>query len=254
MKRQSTVAFSLIELMVILATIALLVALLMPVIGKARESARHAMCLNNLRQIAMLSANYVPMSGGWMPMCRTDPGRGMGMEPWPGQFEAVGLLPPGPDWHHPSTIARCESSPLRQNDYLQHANYAWNIYFGDQVYATAWNDPGWAVRVRVTRVRRPNQIMIVMDGSWREEQSIWPGKELVANVEHQWVEPRSYLYSFAPAGRVPYIHGERWNAAFVDGHVTSLAKSDPNFVDNPAWHPVGKYWTEKWESNSGPWF
>ena len=45
--------FTLIELLVVIAVIAVLTALLVPVLGKAREYGRRAACLGNLRQIQM---------------------------------------------------------------------------------------------------------------------------------------------------------------------------------------------------------
>ncbi len=46
-------AFSLVEILVVIAIIMLLAAILFPVFGRARESARTATCANNLRQIGM---------------------------------------------------------------------------------------------------------------------------------------------------------------------------------------------------------
>lgn len=54
-----TTGFTLIELLVVIAIIAILAAILFPVFAQAREKARQAACMNNLKQIGSATMQYV---------------------------------------------------------------------------------------------------------------------------------------------------------------------------------------------------
>ena len=60
-------AFTLIELLVVMAIISLLAALLLPALGRAKESGRGAACLSNLHQIGIALQLYVQDNHNRLP-------------------------------------------------------------------------------------------------------------------------------------------------------------------------------------------
>jgi len=67
-------AFTLIELLVVISIIALLMAIMMPSLQKARDMAAMKICGNNLRQVLMAIHSYAAESDGYLPHSYTDYG------------------------------------------------------------------------------------------------------------------------------------------------------------------------------------
>lgn len=94
--------FTLIELLVVIAIIAVLMAILMPSLNRAREQARRAVCLNNLRQLTLAWLMYAEANDNMIvsgdagdTMGRNSNGR---MPPWIGRawasdYASGGQLP-----------------------------------------------------------------------------------------------------------------------------------------------------------------
>src|SRR5438552_12006008 len=88
---RSSAGFTLAELLVVIGIIALLISILLPVLGKARESARLVQCQSNLRQFFMADAFYMNRYKNWHLPGWTGNGTGGAPQPFMSGAQFNGL-------------------------------------------------------------------------------------------------------------------------------------------------------------------
>lgn len=73
MRSSNVQRFTLVELLVVIAVIAILAALLLPALGKARETAYRSQCMNSIRQVNSAVGLYCDDYNGQLPVLASPP-------------------------------------------------------------------------------------------------------------------------------------------------------------------------------------
>jgi prepilin-type N-terminal cleavage/methylation domain-containing protein/prepilin-type processing-associated H-X9-DG protein len=118
--------FTLIELLVVIAILSLLMAILLPALGRAREQGRCAGCLSQLRQLGLALSMYADSNNGWFPQWGFDDAGDEGaVHSW--------LFTMGREYGEQRKLLRCmaDRSPYWAQpleDRLRQTSYATNYY------------------------------------------------------------------------------------------------------------------------------
>lgn len=123
--------FTLVELLTVIAVIALLAGLLLPALGAARDRSKAARCLGQVRQIGVAIQSYVAGPYDHLPMCARL-GPQLGFSSLPQALEA----------HLDSSrVFQCPADQGKQAYYPEFGtSYEWNTFLsGHQVDRATWS-------------------------------------------------------------------------------------------------------------------
>lgn len=118
--------FTLVELLVVIAVIAVLSSLLLPALGKARGTARSILCKNNLKQVSVLMDFYRQDYNDYQPALFDNPG--MMNTYW--VYKLVSYLDPQFSWSNNSKAGRVLICPDGEP-----------LYYASNAYLTGGNSP-----------------------------------------------------------------------------------------------------------------
>lgn len=134
--RTDSKGFTLIELLTVIAIIGILAAIIIPTVGKVRESARKSSALSNVRQVTLAISVYASDNRGYLPR-QVEAG-----VDWSGLLVNSGTLPIGGVFAAPSdTIERRTLTPPGGIQVLQPRSFAINsskFTYSGGGYKTPW--------------------------------------------------------------------------------------------------------------------
>jgi prepilin-type processing-associated H-X9-DG protein len=245
-------AFSLIEVLVVVATVSLLIALLLPALAGARSGAREMVCRSNLHQLVLANIGYATENNGFYVAAASDLWASVSLHRWHGTRQGLdepfdptrgplaAYLADGKVKECPAKIAFVKGQDWSHNFEQGCGGYGYNMaYLGSRLWdAGAQTDRAYTCTTSMHEVRNPGQTLMFADAAMANG-----GPSL---IEYSFAEPPFTVYDgqvmtdFYMSPSIHFRHRRQANVGWVDGHagserMASLSLSNAYGVDSSAW-------------------
>ena len=214
--------FTLIELLIVIAIIAILAAMLLPALNKARMRAQISQCQGNVKQIMTGILTYTTDSNDYLPLCiqSYDPERTNSIY-WLSEIYSYVTggkynIPVPTDF----TLAKvftCPGAQPGEGKFWKNAGITWSHYvypssFGDlRYYPSKETNNSWYLPKKMSRIYHPAMQGVVTDKG--------PGKDPDNDFCDLFEDMKDIVN---PLNTGHLTHNGQTNVGFVDGHVKPM--------------------------------
>lgn len=220
-------AFTLVELLVVIAVIALIAAMLLPSLTRSKASAQRTQCAGNLRQLGLASQMYWDDNSGTCFLWQLGATNG-------GRLYWFGWLQDGSEGHREfdplpgalypylrvHTIGICPALNYSLSQFKLKATGAAYGYGYNRFLSAPPSQPP----IKISQVKRPSEIALFADAAQVNDF------QAPASKANPMLEEWYYIDTSADYPNGHFRHGRRANAGFCDGHVAT-EQFVPNSLD-----------------------
>lgn len=212
---RSRPGFTLIELLTVIAVIGILAAILLSAIGKARDTAKKAQCISNLRSLHRATMLWIGDNKGRMPDGQLWQDRATASAKVRYQISPyLDLFKPSSDGElskEKNSVFKCNvADSLNSSDSHWGRTYSINVWACPSFDGDARADTT-AYPQTINQIAQPSKMALFMDGASYQPAGTASG--YWSNVKETHVQPAR------TANKLQYPHNGSVNIVYVDGHV-----------------------------------